>query len=255
VDNAIMVPINGDIDKLKDSILDAAKEMLLDINDDIYSGSEAEFISEIYHLALKATVGVSEATRSIQMHLVADISRKNAWQTHPLGYSSLREYLQDTGLNKTQVSNLTMVGELLVPFCDAARIPIDHLLEKEHRSKTRNAIPALRSAIKANNKEQVQEILHDVEKAKNRDAIRKKYRNQREKYGRGTTVALADGRVLLLAVLDDDEAAQTIVGRMVGGVLWELAAEAHLLPMSIRVNINDDRISDRINRTREEGSS
>lgn len=234
----LTVPFSGDVPSLMENLLSAAQVAVFEKHGNVHDGGP-ELEAEILFEAIAATVHVKDAASTMQMHLVADVARKQAWQFHPNGYDTLRDFLKDAGLAQSQVSNLTFIGGVLVPYCDAEGIPVDHLLSKDHRAKTRNAIPALRSAIGDNDREKVKEILDDVEKAKNRDAIRLKYRNQRDKYGRGTTVNLPGGRVLLLAVLDDDDAAKTIVQRLSGGIKWELVADAHQLRNSIRTVIDD----------------
>jgi len=234
----LIIPADGDIAKLKDSLLDSARASVFEKHGNVHDGGP-ELEAEVMFEALCATVMVDGANKSLQMHLVAHIGRENTWQFHPEGYDSLRDFLKAAGLPEGRVSRLTFVGDKLVNYCDAKDIPVDHLLGPDHRAKIRSAIPVLRGAIDNDDEERVKEVLEDVQKAKSRKAIRGKYTESRDKYGRGTTVALPDGRVLLLALLDDDEATKTIVNRMSGGIKWELVADAHKLRSSVRVMIDD----------------
>jgi hypothetical protein len=93
----------------------------------------------------------------------------------------------------------------------------------QHWSKLRDAVPALKQAARDDDPERVQEILDDIVKATNRDAIREKYRlSKHEPLGHGATYILPDGRVALIALLDDDEASSEIVSRLNGRLTWDL---------------------------------
>ena len=177
--------------------------------------------------------------RSAQGYIVAYIAREQLWRFHPDGYSSLRDFLRAANLNTCMVSELTAVGDLIVPYCDRQNIDIDPSLTPERFTKLREAIPALRGAIRDNDVEGVNAILDDVAQAPSRAAVRSKWRKTRTKYGHGTTMNMADGRVLLVAVLDDGEAA-SLAARRLGGVLeWDLVLGSQVVNNTLRVVIDD----------------
>jgi hypothetical protein len=177
--------------------------------------------------------------RSAQGYVVAYIAREQLWRFHPEGYSNLRLFLRAAGLGSSVVSELTALGDVIVPYCDHQDIEINNALTPDRWPKLREAIPALRGAIRDNEPDKVCDILDDVRKAVSRTSVRNKYRMKRTKYGHSTTMRMADGRVLLVAVLDDEDAAELIVRRLCGALEWDLVLGSQIVNNTLRVVIDD----------------
>ena len=186
---------------------------------------------------------ISEQARALQKAaqgcIVAYIARKQLWRIHPDDYHSLRQFLRGSGLAESAVSDLNALGEVLVPYCDSVDIEIDPLLAPQQWCKLKEAIPAIRRAIRDGDAAQVQDILDTVKGATDRDAVRVKYRQPRTRFGHGSTGHLGDGRVLLVAILDDNEAAQTIVRRMEGGIEWDLVLGMNVVNNTLKVVVDN----------------
>ncbi|NIV32719.1 MAG: hypothetical protein GWN58_25725, partial [Anaerolineae bacterium] len=123
------------------------------------------------------------------------MARNQLWRFHPDGYNSLRQFVKAVGLSHSTEQDLIALGQDLVPYFDEHAIPVNQLLTNKYWGKLREAIPALRRAIRDNDEEKVLDILGDVRKATTRNAVRRKYRKRRERYGHASTHRLGDGRV------------------------------------------------------------
>ena len=161
--------------------------------------------------------------RISQSFITAYVARFQLWQYHPNGYSSLRQFLRDAGFSSSAVSELSSFGEQVVPYCDANEIPLSAVLTPENWPKLRDALTALKSAIRDDDEELGRDILSDVQKAPGREAIRSKYRKRRtDPLGHATTYTLSDDRVVFIALLNDDDAAEKLVRKIDGALVWDL---------------------------------
>jgi len=220
-------------------LLSQATEQILQEHGDVHDGGpvlEAEVTLRMLQL--------SENHRSVQRvaqgFVVAYVARNQLWQAHPdeFARSSLRNFLRAAGLGESTVSDLTALGEILVPFCDHNEIPIDSALTPGDWPKLREAIPALRQAAKRDDTGTARRILADVRNAVNRDAIRAKYRRRRAKLGRGTTVRVGNRALIVISASDSDVPA--LVRRLGGTVEWNLYAQASQSGKVVRVEVVAD---------------
>jgi hypothetical protein len=155
-----------------------------------------------------------------QAFIVAHVARHELWRFE---YPNLRDYLKDSQISTQAVSTLYGFGDTIVPYCDTHGIELYPVMGPENWGKLREAIPALKRAARGDDPKQVQEILDDVVKATGRDAIREKYRRHRhETLGRAATYMLPDGQVVMIALLNDDDASAEIVSRLDGRLEWNL---------------------------------
>jgi hypothetical protein len=197
------------------SLLDRAKGQLeTERGDEIEAGeAEAEITLKMLCLSEKDR-GVQRAAQSF---VITYVARNQLWRFHPEGFTSLRQFVKAAGLSHGTEADLVALGDVLVPYFDAHAIEIGPYLADAHWGKLREAIPALRRAIKNNDEQTVTGILTDVRTATDRNAVRHKYRKRRQRYGHGTTHRLGDGRILLVAIVDDEEAIQTVIRRAYRG--------------------------------------
>jgi len=221
------------------SLLTLAQDQILAEHGDVAKGGE-QLEAEVVHRMLRLSEEERLLQRSAQGVIVSYVARKELWRLHPESHSSLRQFLYSAGLSKSTVSDLNALGTVIVPFCDSHKIAVDPLLAADKWPKLREAIPAVRRAINDSDPEQVQDILADVGKATNRDAVRKKYRDKRTRYGHGTTVRLGDGRVLLVALLDDDNATEIVIHRLNGALEWDLVLGTQIIGKSLKLVMSND---------------
>jgi hypothetical protein len=224
------------VDALQSLLGDATDQVLAERGTDSTDGLEAEITQRM----LIISENIRGLQRAAQGYVVAYVAREQLWRFHPDGYRNLRQFLRGAGLTENSVTELTALGDTLVPFCDSQEINIDAVLTSERWPKLREAIPALRSAVRDKDPSVVRQILADVKKATTREAVRQKYRRHRDKHGHATTVSLSDGRFLLVAVLDDEDAVRTIVRRLDGGLEWDLVLGANDESGSLRLVLEND---------------
>lgn len=218
-----LVPVKAGqdvVDALQD-LLSRARDETLAAHGDVAKGGialEAEITMRMLTL--------SEARRSVQKvaqgFIVAYVAREQLWRGHPDGFSCLRQFLQAAGLSHGTVCDLVSLGDIIVPFCDHHKIEIDKALTPGQWPNLREAISALRRAAKADDVSLAEEILQDVRSATTRGAVREKYRKHRAGLGHATTMRLPGGRMLMVALINDDEAIQDIVRRLGGCLKWDL---------------------------------
>jgi hypothetical protein len=95
-----------------------------------------------------------------------------------------------------------MVGRL-VEFCDRHRIKVDQYLDDRQWPKLREALPALRRKLAAQDTKGVKALLADVKRLPIREAVRAKYRRSRPRLGRGITLKTKGGQFVMVAVLNN----------------------------------------------------
>ena len=210
------------VDILNAQLDEAEQEIVAEHGD--RPATEAEIRAEVIHRMLLNSENHRSTLRVAQAFTVAYAAREQIWRFHPDEFSNLRQFLRSTGMGESTVSDLTALGNILVPFCDHHDIPLDSGLTPQDWPKMREAIPAMRQAVRNHDQGEMTAILADVKQATNRDAIRVKYRKPRQKYGQATTLRPGSGEVILVAVLDDNEATEAIIRRLSGGLEWSLLA-------------------------------
>lgn len=241
-DNNITAP--GAMVDMLNGLLATAKDQVLAEHDNVAKqGPELE--SEIMHRMLHLAEGIRRRYRSAQGFIVAAVARAKLWAAHPNGYTSLREFLRDAGIGESTVSDLVALGEIIVPFCDHHDLDINAAIGPEHWAKTRETIPTLRRLIAGpaslTQATVVQSVLTDAIKAADRASIRYKYRKHRtDVVGRGTTIRLGTGQVVLVALFDKDGEHVGQVAHKLGGLIeWTLVAAPQVLARSIRIIIDE----------------
>jgi len=220
-------------------LLEDARDQVFEAHGDVAKDNSA-LEAEVTFQMLALSEHKRKTLQAAQGFVVAYVARQQLWHFHPDEHASgsLRQFLRSTGLGDSTVSDLAALGNDIVPYCDANCVPIDAVLTPENWSKFRDAIPAARRAAREDDREQMLAIIEDVRQAPDRLPIRAKYRNTREHHGHGTTMRLADGRVLFVALLDDDEAAQTIVHRLDGALEWDLALDSKVFSGTLKVVVD-----------------
>jgi len=218
-------------------LLDRAKDEVVAERGTDVDASEAE--AEITLRMLCLSERDRGTQRSAQCYVTAYVSREQLWRFHPDGFPSLRHFIKAVELSHSTEMDLVALGDVLVPYFDGHAIPINPLLTDTHWGKLREAIPALRRAIKDNNEPAVLDILSDVRTATDRNAVRSKYRQRRQRYGHGATHRLADGRILLVAILDDEEAIQTVIRRLNGALEWDLILNPNMIGGTLKLVMNE----------------
>jgi len=160
-------------------------------------------------------------------------------QDHENGFGSLREFLLAADISSTAACDLCRL-EQIVPFCDKKRIPIDRYLGEDTYPKLVEAGPTLKQAAIDEDKQAVKDVLDDVKNASGREAIRHKYADHRDLSGQGAVHRLEDGRVIVLLLMDDDDAIGKLVQRLSSDVGWSsLVSVVTEFQSSIRVTIDD----------------
>ena len=234
-----LVPVGTAETAILQHLLDAAKDRVFAEHGDIVE-NEVAAQAEITQRMLSESERQRTLQRSAQGFIVAYVARNDLWKFHPEAYDSLRDYLRDSGLDASQVSRLNSLGDKIIPYCDSHDIAIDPYLSEAHWSKLRAAISALRKATEQDDPDKVKEILADVRQAVDRDAIRNKYSKKKEKVAHATTVTLADGRVMLVAICDDDEAVKRLIGKINGAVEWDLVLGTNIAGGSLKLVFQDE---------------
>lgn len=202
--------------------MEITKEALLREAQAKYDNDRGPFQQEAFDaMVLLDAIKLGETYRTqcrvAQGQLIAQAAREKLYEKHPRKFATLREYVRTTGLSESVVSNLVAVGKL-VEFCDRHHIKIDQYLDGKQWPKLREALPTLRRKMKAQDPKGVRAILREIKKLPTRDAVRAKYRRTRPKLGRGITVQLASGQLVVVAVLNDGWGEEEFAGR-VGHVL------------------------------------
>lgn len=180
-----------------------------------------------------------DTQRATQGLLVAMIARESWWRFHPDGFDSLREYLRASGMSPSNVSILNSLGEVVVPFCDHHKIDIDEAITTREWPKLREAITALKCAARDDDPEAARGILGTVLTAVGRQSVRDKYAKKKHRLGHGTTFSQEDGRVVMIIILDHDDATGVLVRKIAGSVEWDLVGTTKKNPHSLEVVIND----------------
>jgi hypothetical protein len=178
--------------------------------------------------ALAITVERKETLRSAQMLIVARVAREKLYLAHhpttdyPDGYGSLHEFLVDSGVKGSVLSNLRTVGDILIPFADKHGLGVDDLMTNSLRPKLVYALPALRASVAQDNVGGFNEVIGDVRTFPHREAIGAKYHTPRARRGQGSTLRTPDNRALVVLVLDNETYVQDIIQRLAGSIKWGL---------------------------------
>ncbi|MCJ7737803.1 MAG: hypothetical protein MUQ10_10915, partial [Anaerolineae bacterium] len=152
----------------------------------------------------------------------------------------LRDYLTAAELGRRTVYTLTLLGEVIVPYCDDHAIPIDGYLNQHDYPKLVDTFPYMRKRIaEAAQPEEIQAILDDVRRSPTRDAIRFKYRLgvPKKPLGKGTVNHLKESKAVMTIYFDDQGAVAELVPKLSGVVDWTLVATTLEHPSSVEVSI------------------
>lgn len=184
--------------------------------------------SLVYQRMLELTKEKGEILKSCQAWIVVQLARSGVWMAHPDGYSSIRQFLFASGMNKTEVSLLAGLAEKVVPFCDAQEIEIDPLLTDEHWGQLREGLAAAKAAVDAEDTDTILELFDDVKQAPGRDVIRSKWQQHRTVLGHGASWKIDDQQVFIIVAGDSDsstnssDGADAIRNNLRGKVKWDL---------------------------------
>jgi len=136
------------------------------------------------------------------------------WMAHPDNPDTFRDFLLSVGtkqegnqLSKNTISDMAAIGDIIAPFCKENDIEFGGYVTTKLWTKLRETIPALRRAAKDGDQDTVLAILSDVKALPTRDAIREKYRKQRDS---SVPVAVSDivylnGKVIVVTVTDAED--------------------------------------------------
>lgn len=118
--------------------------------------------------------------------------------------NALQHWLQDNlDMKPTTAWVLATFGGVIVPYCDDHHINIDMFIyDKDLRKKLRDAVYVLRKAIKQDNEESVREILAFVFAARNRNAVRQRYHDHRDKPA--AAVIVTEGTKMIVEITLDN---------------------------------------------------
>lgn len=112
-------------------------------------------------------------------------------------FDTLRDMLKTTDVSHSLAWELVALGEYIVPYADARHIDIDPYLTAVLWTKTREALPALRHAVKANRVTRFRQILRTVKSLPDRDAVRSLYRVSRNDQ-RASTLRTPSGYTIVV---------------------------------------------------------
>lgn len=178
--------------------------------------------------ALRISVERRESLASAQMLLVARVARDRLWLAHPptqdfpSGYGNLDDFLVDSGVTGSTLSNLRAIGMIITPFARKNGLNIEHLMTNSNRPKLVYAIPALRATVAEGDVGAFQNVVRDVENFPHREAIGAKYHTPRARRGTGSTLRTPDNRALVILMLSDETYVQDIIQRLAGSIEWGL---------------------------------
>lgn len=234
---------------LVDDLLACAKDQVLSENGDVHRGGP-ELEAMLAHRALKISEQQRLRLRIAQGYLVAHISRKQLYEAYP-GISGkspkhrfrnflriIRDENNEQLLSPSAVSTLTGFGADVVPYCDEQDVEIDHLLTEKHWPKLVDCVPALRKAVRDDDVVTLEEILEDVGKATNREAIRSKYQDHRHRLGVGAIIPMIDTpRVMVAILLHDSADIEEFSSQLGSKIEWGVPATAQLEAGNIRLDM------------------
>lgn len=165
----------------------------------------------------KRIIEISETQRrqkqTIQVLLASWINNNihgPVWANHPNHYESLREFLNDVGteeegntLTPSVISEIISVSEIIVPYCSAHNIPINGFIVSGLWTKLRETISYIRALVEDDEPEAIKAVLEDVRAFPRREALREKYRRNREgKIGLSDAIIMAGiGKAVVVTVV------------------------------------------------------
>lgn len=234
---------------LVDDLLADAKDQVLSENGDVHHGGP-ELEAMMAHQALKISEQERLRLRIAQGYLVAHISRKQLYEAYPgiQGKSPkhrfrnflriIRDENNEQLLSPSAVSTLTGFGADVVPYCDEQDVGIDHLLTEKHWPKLVDCVPALRQAVRADDVVTLEEILADVQKSTNREAIRSKYQTHRGQLGVGAILSMdKTNRVLVAMIIHDEANVEELANYLGSKIKWGVVGTARLTDGNIKLDM------------------
>jgi len=154
--------------------------------------------------------------RANQVMLAVQLHQSGVWMEHPKEYERFRDFLADTGMSSSGISDACTMAERIIPQCEKAGLEVQSLINPSLWGRLRQAIPALRHNLENEDFEAVKEILDDVP-AMPSSSIAEKYRSHRqEKYAEAEILKTPSGRIAIVVVLDEADvtAAKTAIGKI-----------------------------------------
>jgi hypothetical protein len=167
------------------------------------------------------------------------------WMAHPDKPETFRDFLKSVGterdnnqLSPSTISDMVAIAEMIVPFCKNNNVPVDGYITGELWTKFREAIPVMREAVETGSLVSMKSILADVKALPSRDAVRQKYRDQRnpdEKLSTSDVIRINGKTVIVTLVGNGDLVA---VKRALGKVSrWDAIAAAQVEDKLITIRI------------------
>jgi hypothetical protein len=228
----------NDVDTLIRSLYNEAADIVL--HDPQGDRSDEQIIAQIAASMIELAETQKWNIRSAQALIVAYLAETQLWQAHPLGFSDLKEYLKNTGLGLSSVSELGDIGEIILPYCNANEIDLRSALLPGVWARTRETIPALKRAIVNNDPASVEEILNNVRAIQSRDALREMYRTRRTDKIAQAAQYPVNGRTYIVVAVNHDNV-QTIRDKLLAVTDFTLEGRATYDGRRISINVSPPR--------------
>jgi hypothetical protein len=237
----------NEVDILIRSLYNEAADIVL--HDPQDGRSDEQIIAQIAASMIELAESQKWNIRSAQALIVAYLAETQLWQAHPLGFADLRDYLKNTGMGPSSVSEMGDIGEVILPYCNAHDIDLRSALIPGVWPRTRETIPALKRAIQANDAPGVEEILRNARTIFSRDALRDMYRVRRtEKIARAAQYT-ADERVYIVIAVQPYDA-NIIRDKLISVTDFDLEGRADYERGAVNIRISSPRRSQRVSGAR-----
>jgi len=152
------------------------------------------------------------------------------WMEHEDGYATFRDFLKGVGteaegnqLSLSVISDLAAIAQIISPYCAYNDIDSGSLFTANLWSRFRAAVPALRNAIKEDDKAAVHNIVNDV-KMLPAASIRQKYRRVERGDSVGDVVINDD--VAVFVIVTDRDSVASLKQVLAQHVTWSVIADA-----------------------------
>lgn len=208
----------------------------------------ALILFEVIDLAERKRTGC----RSIQALAAIRIVKEALWLSypptweHPDGFGSLKEMLQAAGLGRRAIYDLTVVAEIIVPYCEANDIDIIPCVTYEY-TKLAEVISYLKHQIRdeSSTPDDIKATLAKVHGVPDRETIRFWRQSQpgRDHIGFASVHRQGvDGAIVVLRLNDEDDVQGVLTSSGIRGKFrFELLSFLQLKPSQVGIWIDEQR--------------
>ena len=136
------------------------------------------------------------------------------WANHPNHYGSLREFLNDVGtesegnkLTPSVITEIVTISDTIVPYCRANKIEINGFIVGKLWTKFREVVSYIKMLVEDDDPSAINAVLSDVKALPTRDALREKYRNNRDAKPAKSEALTKNGTSIVVTVVPTESLA------------------------------------------------